>query len=205
MSESPNSRALVSRAQRGDTAAFGELIERYRGQLEATIVSLLSPRLRQKVDVQDLVQQVSLRAFKALDRFECQKDGDGFSKWLKGIARHAVLKTAEKENKKLVLPLLTDVPASDGTPSQALRRDERFDRLESAVDGLSSDHRQVILLARIEKLPLSEIGRRMERSTDAVKQLLRRALKELKSQFGETESLHLPERSLRTGKPVPPP
>jgi len=49
---------------------------------------------------------------------------------------------------------------------------------------------------RVEGLEFEEAGRRMGRSPDAVKQLLYRALKKLRESFGDTESLHLPERSL---------
>ncbi len=65
------------------------------------------------------------------------------------------------------------------------------------VDVVAHDHREVIQLARIEKLPFREIAARMHRSPGAVKLLLLRALRELKQRFGETESLHLPDRSLK--------
>ena len=64
------------------------------------------------------------------------------------------------------------------------------------MHGLSDDHRQVIILARIEGLKMSEIAERMNRSPGAVRILLFRAMQELKKKFGNTESLHLPERSL---------
>ena len=49
----------------------------------------------------------------------------------------------------------------------------------------------------IEGLKIKEIAERMNRSPAAVKQLLSRALVKLKASFGETESLHLPDRELR--------
>ena len=77
-----------------------------------------------------------------------------------------------------------------------MRRDERFERLESALNCLTKDHREVIIFARIQGLPIKEIAERMSRSPDAVSMLLLRALRELKSYFGSTESFHLPQRSL---------
>ena len=79
-----------------------------------------------------------------------------------------------------------------------LRRNERFDRLQESIDNLSAEYREVIVLARIEGLRIKEIAQRMNRSPDAVKKLLRRGLKKLRDGFGETESLHLPDRSLKT-------
>ena len=77
-----------------------------------------------------------------------------------------------------------------------MRRSERFDRLEEALKTLSPDHRQVITMARVDGLKIKEIAERMNRSPNAVMQLLWRALEKLKASFGETESLHLPDRNL---------
>jgi len=77
-----------------------------------------------------------------------------------------------------------------------MRRDERFERLQAALDSLSPDHREVITLARLKGLRGEEIAKRMNRSPNAVAQLLSHALKNLKEAFGDTESLHLPLRRL---------
>jgi DNA-directed RNA polymerase specialized sigma24 family protein len=63
----------------------------------------------------------------------------------------------------------------------------------------------VIVLARVEELKIREIAERMERSESAVKNLLLRALRELRQNFGDTESLRLPDRSLSPGRDVEPP
>ena len=54
----------------------------------------------------------------------------------------------------------------------------------------------MILLSRIEGLSIKEIAQRMRRSESAVKNLLLRALKGLRSSFGDTESLRLPDRGI---------
>lgn len=94
------------------------------------------------------------------------------------------------------LQLTTDVPARDATPSKEVRRNERFDRLEEAINRLSPDQREALKLARLEGVKVREIAVRMNRSTKAVYALLSRALVELKESFGDTESLHLPDRIL---------
>ena len=68
--------------------------------------------------------------------------------------------------------------------------------MEKALDSLSPEHREVILLARVEGLEIKQIATRLNKSVSAVKGLLFRALKGLKSSFGDTESLGLPERKL---------
>lgn len=89
--------------------------------------------------------------------------------------------------------------AKGSSPGAKLRSEERFDRLRAALDRLSPDHRQVILLARIEGLPMEEVGKRMGRSANAAAQLLWRALQKLRLTFGETESFGMPNRTLGEG------
>ncbi len=82
------------------------------------------------------------------------------------------------------------------SPSKGMRRDERFERLKEALEDLTPEYREVILLARIERLPGKEIAKRLDRSPAAAAQLLSRALKKLRENFGDTESLNLPQRSI---------
>lgn len=198
MSETDATEILVRRAREGDQAAFNALIERFQARLESVIASRLGSHLRGRVQADDLRQEVLIWAFKSIDRFQWQGD-ESFFRWLKGISEHVILKAANREKKRFVLPLVSDVAVDQGSPSKLVRREERFNRFQVALDRLSPDHREVILLARIERLAFEEIARRMDRSPDAVKQLLRRALKELKAVFGDTESLHLPHRAFEPG------
>ena len=95
-----------------------------------------------------------------------------------------------------MLQLDRDLPKSSATPGQALGREERFERLKLSLEKLSPDQRKAVILARIDGRPVREIAQQMNRSEDAVRQLLTRALRQLRSSFGDTESLHLPNRSL---------
>jgi RNA polymerase sigma factor (sigma-70 family) len=119
-----------------------------------------------------------------------------FFSWLGGIAEHVIRRAAEKKRRTEFLNRPGELPASHVAPSKALRRQERFERLRDSLETLAPEHREVILLARIERLGFKEIGERMGRSPEAVRKLLMRALKNLKGSFGETESLHLPQQSL---------
>jgi len=121
--------------------------------------------------------------------------GEGL-RWLKGIAWHVVLETASRVRRDRAVDLPQEIPQSGPSAGTRLRREERFERLQEAFERLSHDHRKVILLARLEKLPLMTVAERMGRSPDAVKQLLRRALLELRRLFGETESFGLADRRL---------
>ena len=189
--------ALITSAKTGDRAAFDELLEAHSIPLPAWIRTRVGDRIRRRVEVEDVVQETQLRAFQSIERFTW-RGKDSFHRWLCTIAQHLIWNASQKRSTDDV-ELAIDIPDSGVSPSRRLQRDERFDRLEQSIQRLSPDERQVIRLSRIEKLKLREIAVRMNRSELGVKSLLSRALRKLKESFGDTESLHLPDRGLSLG------
>jgi RNA polymerase sigma-70 factor (ECF subfamily) len=185
---------LVARAQAGDRPAFDEIVRRYRDRLGKQIRARLGAKLKAKMEVGDVLQETFSVAFRSIGKFRW-RDEESFYRWLGGIAEHHLLSSSQKKAWDEIR-LTRDVSGAGLSPSKALRREERFDRLEDTLSSLSEEHRKVILLARIEGLPVAEIAARLKRSPGAVKMLLARALLRLKESFGDTESLGLPRRSL---------
>jgi len=118
-----------------------------------------------------------------------------FARWLMGVARIAVIKAAHSPGWRQ-LGADARIAESVTSPSGALRREERFDRLQASLDSLQGDDRKVLYLARIKGLSMKEIADRMGRSPEAVRKLFGRALLKLRERFGDTESFHLPDRRL---------
>ena len=195
MDRSQTSRELVERAQAGDRDAFEELLRRHQEPVAALAATRLRAHDIRTVDAEDVLQEVLLRGFRGFASFTWQGD-ESFVHWLGGIARNVVLELARRGARNPVFRLEREVPQEGVSPSRALRREERFDRLADAVARLPAQYGDVISMARIEGLSFEEIGRRLDRSPAAAKQLLWRALKALKESFGDTESLHLPGRCL---------
>ena len=194
-----DSETLLVRAKGGDTEALHALVSPSREKLFAWIAGRLGPRLRAKVEAEDLLQETFVWALRSIQKLDW-RGRDAFEQGLFSIAKHVILKEAARHERRPELVLECE-PTGDGTsPSRALRRDERFDRFQDALDGLSPEHRQVIDLARIQGVPVKEIAVRMHRSPDAISQLLVRALKKLRETVGDTESLSLPDRALDFGK-----
>ena len=187
-------RILVEEARTGSRESFDELVESNGHRLEALVRSRLGPQLRSEITVEDIVQETLLQAFRSIERFEWRGE-NSFVRWLAGIAENVLRKQyrgLEQRRRARLEPRREE----DVSPSKDLRRHERFDRLKQALETLSDDHRQVITLARLEQLRVKEIADRMNRSESAVRNLLFRALKELRASFGDTESFHLPPRRL---------
>ena len=188
-------RHLVARAQNGDRAAFDLLVQKHRVRLTSLIHSRRQALGAAGLDPEDIVQESLLRAFQAIERFQWRGE-DSFMPWLAGIVERVILHLRRQSTRRRASPLEGDVIDEELSTSRAMRRSERFDRLEEALKALSPDHRQVITMARIEGLKIVEIAARMNRSPNAVMQLLWRAMEKLKANFGDTESLHLPDRDL---------
>jgi RNA polymerase sigma-70 factor (ECF subfamily) len=209
--------SLLEKARAGDREALNALAGTYSKVLGFWIFSKLGKRLRTKAGAEDLVQEVLFQAFKGIGGF--RGDGEGaFWTWLKTIALRAIRREALRlessggdpasgprpgsvRSREVPLDLETLLAAHKTSPSEGMRRDERFDHLQRALDSLAPDHRQVILLASVDLLPLREVARRMDRSPDAVSMLLLRAMKKLRAAYGRiesTDSFSLPrERSLK--------
>ncbi len=185
---------LARRAKEGDQQAIRGLVGLFSSRLEGFVRSRMGERLKKQLEIDDVVQETFAKAFTSIKKLEWQGESAFFS-WLATIADNVILSASQK-TERMPLLLDLDVANSAASPSKDLRRDERFDRFQEALRELSPDYRQVIVLARIQRLKIEEIADRMQRSPNAVKKLLGRALKELKRGFGDTESLHLPEREL---------
>ena len=183
---------LVGNAQLGDRAAFDCLVARTRDDLRATIGARIGNHLRGSVEIEDILQETYMRALQAIGNFRYHGP-QSFLQWLRSIAEHALLEGAKRQRRDPILQIDREAQASDVSPSRDARRAERFARLQRALDELSEDHRQVVYLARIEGLKIREIAARMNRSPSAIGNLLLRAMKQLKTSFGDTESLHLPD------------
>src|ERR671923_1631785 len=96
--------ALLDTARSGDETAFAKLIEPYWGQLHAHCYRMLGSLH----DAEDAFQEVSLRAWRALSRFEGRSS---LRSWLYTIATNTCLTAIERRPKR-VLPIDYG-PASD--------------------------------------------------------------------------------------------
>lgn len=201
---------LIDRARRGEADAFSALVKRHQGPLRALIAIELGDGIRGRVEVDDLLQETLLRAFRSIASFE-GNTAEAMRLWLSGIAHHAVVDearrlAAQKHDYRREVALaapaagdsgtpargVLDPPSPAASPSRVLRRKERLERLLEAIHALTPEHRQVVILARIEQLPIKEVAVRMGRSEKAASMLLLRALLALRCVFGETDSVSLP-------------
>jgi len=165
--------ALVAQA-RTERAAFGQLYDLYVRRVYAFCA--LGGRSREEAE--DLTAQIFERALRAIDRYE--ERGAPFSAWLLRIAAHVV---ADRARRAAPLddatPLDDDDGAADGAADGTPDWTEEWELatwLRGHLAALPEDQRRVVWLRYYEDRSFGDVAARMDRSENAVKQLLRRAL-----------------------------
>ena len=87
--------------------------------------------------------------------------------------------------------------ASGVTRSRAEQREERFDRLQEAIDQLPDEYREVLILTRIEGVAVKDVAERLGKTPNAISRMLLLATRKLRDGFGDTASFRLPPRPLQ--------
>jgi RNA polymerase sigma-70 factor (ECF subfamily) len=191
---------LIARARRHDEQALNELLDRHTQRLLDSIRAELGGRVRQRLESQDVMQQVYLDALRDIDRFE-DRGKDSFFHWLRRIAvnricdvdrkafktakRRGELRAADLGRDASMMGLLDAMGGSVTRPSMAAGLDERVGLLKGALEKLSDDQREVIELRYLTQLNVAETAARMDRTQRAVRSLSVRALIRLRELLGD--------------------
>tara|TARA_Y100000814_G_scaffold97968_1_gene67914 strand:+ start:56 stop:712 length:657 start_codon:yes stop_codon:yes gene_type:complete len=191
-SERERDAELVKRCQSGDYAAFDELINLYRGKVYAMIYNMI----RNDADAWDLSQDVFIKAWKALPNFEGRS---AFFTWLYRIAHNVTYDWTRKkkisssgEFEDYMIdqadPGGIANPKATDSPDASLQREEVRNRITRAIDSLSIDHKEVILLKEVEGMSYQEIADSIGCSTGTVMSRLFYARKKLKEILGDIQN-----------------
>jgi RNA polymerase sigma-70 factor, ECF subfamily len=177
-SRAEEDRNLVRQAQNGSDSAFEELVRRHQHRVFALVGGIL----RRREDVEDVAQQVFLKAFVSLKRFDQRS---AFSTWLYKIS---VNECWDYLRKKKVRPLIYESDLSeeqvsrlDGIVSQNRApeapsdRAEARDLLERILEKLSEQDRQLLFLKEVEGFSVEELAEILDLNVNTVKVRLFRA------------------------------
>ncbi len=192
---------LLARIGRRDADALAEFIQSHRPQLLAYIERELGTALRRKVEADDVFQETSAEAVRALPTTELG-DRDPFS-WLCQVAEHRIIDLhrrffgAQKRDAAREVPLgspggddsgqaglINLLVASMTTPSQAFSRNAREAKLLEALEKLPQEQRDALRMRYIENLPSKEIAERLKKTDGAIRVMLTRSLKKLHELLG---------------------
>jgi len=151
---------LIERCRRHERAAHDELYHRFRRQVAGNLYRVLGDR----TDLEDLVQEVFVIAFRGLERFR----GDArLSTWIYRICVNVALGRIRTRRRRPAAigvndldatamdPSLTERPE---TPDKALERQQDRERVYRALELLAPKKRIVLYLHEIEGLDLKDIA-----------------------------------------------
>ena len=152
---------LVAAVLEGDQDAFRDLVVRYQGR----VVNYLYRIVRNLEEAHDLAQEIFLRVYRALDRFDPSYK---FSTWLFRVAQNAAIDRIRKRKIDVVSMHRGETGDSDGGdwefpspeagPYGDFRNLERGDAIRSAIDGLKDEYRELIELRHYAELSYDEIA-----------------------------------------------
>lgn len=173
---------LIEAFRKGDEKAFEEIVRRYHRQV-ANIIYLT---LGNREEVDDLSQEVFVRVFRSLERFEY--DSSLYS-WIYRIAVNLCIDEIRKKRIRKLIPLdffteskLEGEKKSKSvvTASDELLHKEKEEIIRGALAKLSPLHRTVILLREYQDMSYGEISKTLHISQQAVKSRIFRAREELR-------------------------
>ena len=177
--QNSNNLDLINRFRKGDASAFGEIVRKYQDK----IYNLCRHMLGNAEDAEDAAQNVFLKAYQALPKF--QPDASLYT-WLYRIATNTCIDFKKKpvfeslfgdsgEGEKLIHDQASDAPS----PEKLYQSRQIGRALEGCLGILSPKLRAIIILKEIEELPYEEIAKTLEISMGTVKSRIARAREEL--------------------------
>lgn len=163
---------VLAGARAGESWAFDELFHGWNARLTGFV------RARGVEDVQAVVNDVFMNAFRALGSFE--GDDDAFRAWLFRIARNRVIDEVRREGRRPQTTELRPEAEPMGGDVQA-DADRRFsdERVLELLAHLTDEQSEVLTLRFVADLTIDQIASATGRRRGAVKQLQRRALRRL--------------------------
>ena len=181
---------LVSRTLAGDDEAFEDLVRLYYDRLRA----LVFHHLHREDELDDALQDIFLKAYKALPRFRKRSN---FYTWLFRIASNYCIDRLRKRRLELVSldgsegrdAIEARLPSSPDSPEESYSRTQRIELVRKALGRLDPIYQNILVLRELEGLSYEEIVQSLGIGIGTVKSRLARARAELKKVLMEMDAI----------------
>lgn len=175
---------LIHAAREGNSEAFGELVRRY----QRAVANVVYLTLGDRNDVDDLTQEVFIRAHRSLARFD---EKSSLYSWLYRIAVNLCIDEIRRRKirKILSLDMLSEpvlerekkVKEKESSASANLMKEERRQMILEALQKLSPAYRSALVLREYENMGYEEIAEALGITVQAVKSRIFRARQEMRN------------------------
>jgi RNA polymerase sigma-70 factor, ECF subfamily len=170
---------LVRRAQRYDADALGRIYEIYFPKIyQYAYLQLSDAHL-----AEDVASGVLLQVVESIDRYHYR--GTPFGAWVFRIARNRIIDMHRRKKRRQHVELHESIPTDYGAPHYETERVLEQEQVRGALEHLTGDQRQVVLLKFGEGLDNQAIAAVIGRSEGAVKSLQHRALVALRKSLAD--------------------
>lgn len=168
---------VIRRCLGGDREAFARLVERYGQSLYRLCYGLLG----HPEEAADAVQESFARAYQALGRFDCTRP---FAPWLYRISANYCRDRLRRRRRGLTsLDSVAEVADSGPGPAESVGQRDEAARIRAAVAGLPDGYRELVVMAHLQQVPLSEIAAAYDLTLTVVKNRLFRARQMLRKRL----------------------
>lgn len=169
--------ALVARCRSGDALAWEALVRRFQKR----VFSLAFHYVRDPEEARDLAQEIFVRVYESLDR--CRED-EAFVPWMLTVARNCSIDRVRRlrvrrQATDRFQPERHDRSVDQADPQQRMEAGDRHQLVYHALDTLSENSREMILLKDIQGLKMAEIAHLLSIPLGTVKSRSGRARVEL--------------------------
>ncbi len=178
---SDEDRQLIAACLAGHRDAFGEIVSRYQSRLYGAVYRLLD----HADDAADVTQDAFLNAYQSLHNF---KGDSEFYTWLYRIAFNTAISFKRKKRATTSLDaggpehrIDPSDPSEYVRPDVALQRSENETQLLDALNRLSSEHREVLVLKDLEGMKYEEMAEILMVPVGTIRSRLHRARMELRT------------------------
>ena len=174
--------ALIRRAASGDDGAFEKLVLAHQKQVYNLCLRLSG----NEQDAYDLSQEAFIKAWRGLAQYQF---GAEFSTWLYRLTRNVCIDHLRRLKRQPSVPLETEqdgetveLPLPDGAPGPEERvlHEEKQRILAEAMQALSDEQREILVLRVVNDLPYEQIAEILGLQLGTVKSRLARARIQLK-------------------------
>jgi RNA polymerase sigma-70 factor (ECF subfamily) len=180
---------LIAQALAGQTAAFGQLVQKYQDRLYHTVVHVVG----NAEDAKDAVQETFVQAFLKLESFH---GASAFYTWLYRIAfnvsiTHRRKRGARRSAEQIALTDGNLRSSAEGqtrlsdSPGEKMEREERCRQVRHAIAQLPEEHRVVLVLREMDGCCYETIAEILDLPVGTVRSRLHRARMQLREELKE--------------------
>jgi RNA polymerase sigma-70 factor (ECF subfamily) len=187
--ESQSTFGLLVKLRSGNREAANLLFAQHGQRLKRALRARLSPGVRRRLDIDEVVQETFLKALEALDGFEWRNQG-AFLGWLLQIALHRSQDLLRNQERTPSMQSLSTDPGEESglagrisddhnTPSEVLSRADDLSLLERALEQLGDSDRDLVVRRALLGQDYASLAEELGITEGAVRMRMSRAVYEM--------------------------